>query len=89
MCWSNQRFMGSIQHLDTKDGIKQRTSFDDGICGACEYFEQKKINWKEEKELIEILDKNRKNDGSYDVLIPGSGGKIVSIYHIFLNINIR
>ena len=36
----------------------------------------KKINWKErEKELIEILDKNRKNDGSYDVLIPGSGGK--------------
>ena len=74
---SNQRFMGSIQHLDTKDGIKQRTSFDDGVCGACNYFEQKKkINWKErEKELIEILDKNRKNDGSYDVLIPGSGGK--------------
>ena len=43
--------MGSIQHLDTKDGIKQRTSFDDGICGACEYFEQKKklIGKKEKK----------------------------------------
>ena len=30
---SNQKFMGSIQHLDTKDGIKQRTSFNEGIWG--------------------------------------------------------
>ncbi len=74
---SNQRFMGSIQHLETKDNIKQRTSLNEGVCGACKYFEEKqKINWEErEKELIEILDKYRKNDGSYDVLLPGSGGK--------------
>jgi N-acetyl sugar amidotransferase len=74
---SNQRFMGSIQHLDTKDNIKQRTSLENGVCGACKYFEQKKkIDWKQrEKELIEILDKHRREDGSYDVLIPGSGGK--------------
>jgi len=74
---SNQRFMGSIQHLDTKDNIKQRASIDDGICGACKYFEtKKKINWAErEKELIEILNKHRRKDGTYDVLIPGSGGK--------------
>ena len=48
---SNQRFMGSIQHLDTKDNIKQRASIDDGICGACKYFESKKrlIGLKEKK----------------------------------------
>ena len=74
---SNQRYMGSIQHLDTKDNFKQRTSLEDGVCGACKYFEQKKnINWQDrEKELVEILDKHRKTDGSYDVLLPGSGGK--------------
>ena len=74
---SNQRYMGSIQHLETKDNIKQRTSIDDGICGACKYSEiKKKIDWSErERELVEILNKHRKNDGTYDVLIPGSGGK--------------
>ena len=37
---------------------------------------KKLINWKErEKEFKEILDKYRKNDGSYDVLLTGSGGK--------------
>ena len=41
---SNQRYMGSIQHLETKDNIKQRTSIDDGICGACKYSEIKKKN---------------------------------------------
>ena len=74
---SNQRYMGSIQHLDTKDNFKQRTSLEDGVCGACKYFDQKKnINWQDrEKELVEILNKHRKKDGSYDVLLPGSGGK--------------
>ena len=48
---SNQRFMGSIQHLGTKDNIKQRTSLENGVCGACKYFEQKKklIGSKEKK----------------------------------------
>ena len=75
---SNQRFMGSIQHLDTKDNIKQRASIDDGICGACKYFEsKKKINWAErEKELIEILKSNKFYRPSYKNL---SGG-IVSIH---------
>ena len=36
----------------------------------------KKINWKKrEKELLKLLDKFRKHDGSYDCLVPGSGGK--------------
>ena len=34
------------------------------------------INWDErEKELRDICDKYRKYDGSYDCLVPGSGGK--------------
>ena len=28
-----------------------------------------------EEELLKLLDKHRKNDGSYDCLVPGSGGK--------------
>lgn len=75
---SNQRFVSSIQHLDNSKSHKSRTNFnDDNICNACLYFEKKsKIDWeKREKELIKICDKYRKNDGNYDVLIPGSGGK--------------
>ena len=33
------------------------------------------IGIKEKKELLKLLDKYRKNDGSYDVVVPGSGGK--------------
>ncbi len=75
---SNQRFVSSIQHLDNSKSYKLRTNFnDDNICNACLYFEKKpKIDWKKrEKELFKICDKYRKNDGNYDVLIPGSGGK--------------
>ena len=73
---SNQRYMGSIQHTDKKGCSKTMSIFEENVCGACKYYEQKKlINWKErEKEFKEILDKYRKND-SYDVLLPGSGGK--------------
>ena len=38
--------------------------------------EKKIIDWeKREEELLKLLDKYRKNDGSYDCLVPGSGGK--------------
>jgi len=75
---SNQRFMGSVQYSDQKSSKKLTADFDtDGICKACKYFEEKKnINWKErEKELVEILNKHKRSDGYYDVLVPGSGGK--------------
>ena len=52
--------------------------FDDNqVCSACLYYEYKKtIDWKErEKELVDLLNQYKKKDGSYDVLIPGSGGK--------------
>ena len=58
---------------------RPRISFDEkGICSACNYasFKQNEINWNDrEKELIDLLDKHRKNDGSFDVIVPSSGGK--------------
>jgi len=57
---------------------RPRISFDEnGICSACNFAEyKKKIDWSiREKELAELCDKHRKNDGSYDVVVPCSGGK--------------
>jgi len=58
---------------------RPRTMFnEDGICAPCLYSEFKKtmIDWdKREKELEKLCDKHRSKDGSWDVLVPGSGGK--------------
>jgi len=51
---------------------------EDGVCSACDYAEYKQngIDWeKRNKELEQLLDKHRRNDGSYDVVVPCSGGK--------------
>ena len=51
---------------------------EEGICGQCVYaqFKKEKIDWdKREKELSDLCDKYRKDDGSHDVIVPGSGGK--------------
>ena len=75
---STERFLGSVTHEDRKDRNKQKILFDSNqVCSACLYYEYKeKVNWEErEKELIDLLSKYKKNDGSYDVLVPGSGGK--------------
>ena len=50
---------------------------EEGICDACLQAESKTaIDWEErERELIDLLDKHRRNDGHYDCLVPGSGGK--------------
>ena len=50
---------------------------EEGVCSACQYSEIKQsIDWEErDKELRELCDKYRKNDGSYDVIVPSSGGK--------------
>ena len=75
---SNQRPASAVEFLHNIDSKKTTMNFDDeGICDACRTAETKEaIDWeKREKELIKLLDKYRKNDGSYDCLVPGSGGK--------------
>lgn len=58
---------------------RPRIQFDEnGICSACNFaeFKKEKIDWQErEKELVALCDKHRKTDGSYDVIVPCSGGK--------------
>ena len=76
---SNQRPNSAVEYKHTKDSKKDTIHFDEeGVCDACRMAERKKreIDWKlREKELIELCDKYRKNDGSYDCIVPGSGGK--------------
>lgn len=75
---SNQRPASTVEFKHTKDSKKVTLHFDDeGVCDACRTAEQKeKIDWeKREKELLQLLDKHRSKDGSYDCLVPGSGGK--------------
>lgn len=51
----------------------------EGVCAACRFCQAKfdgRIDWKKrEEELRELLSHYRSKDGSYDVLVPGSGGK--------------
>lgn len=58
---------------------RPRISFDaEGVCSACRYSERKEtsIPWEaRQKELEALLDKHRSNDGSFDVVVPCSGGK--------------
>lgn len=76
---SNQRPNSAVEHEHVIETKKETIRFDDdGICDACRYAERKagRINWDDRaKELGELCDKFRKNDGSYDCLVPGSGGK--------------
>lgn len=75
---SNQRPTSTVEFKHNKDSKKKTMNFDEnGICDACRLAEQKEsIDWNDrEKELIELLDKYRSKDGSYDCLVPGSGGK--------------
>lgn len=63
----------------TVSNQRPRITFDEfGVCSACNFaeFKNNKINWSErEAELITLLDKFRRNDGRYDVIVPCSGGK--------------
>lgn len=58
---------------------RPRITFDaNGVCSACNFadFKNTEINWQgREAELFDLCDKHRRNDGSYDVIVPSSGGK--------------
>ena len=76
---SNQRPNSAVEYTHTKDSKKKTINFDEhGVCDACNFAEQKKsvIDWEErDRRLRELCDRHRKNDGSYDCIVPGSGGK--------------
>ncbi|WP_225318905.1 N-acetyl sugar amidotransferase [Cellvibrio sp. KY-GH-1] len=76
---SNQRPNSTVEFKHTATEKKSVIDFDDdGICSACRFAEQKDqgIDWKQkEDELKALLARFKRNDGGYDVIVPGSGGK--------------
>lgn len=76
---SNQRPNSSVEFKHTAASKKQTLKInEDGICDACLHTERKKqeISWEErEEELQELCNRFRSKDGSYDCIVPGSGGK--------------
>lgn len=75
----NTRPASCNEYKHTIERKHQYIEFDEtGICSACRFYEakDKTIDWRErERELLELLARHRSKDGSYDVLVPGSGGK--------------
>lgn len=76
---SNQRPNSAVEYKHTKETKKATIHFDDrGVCDACNFAERKKqgIDWNlRDKQLRDLCDQHRKQDGSYDCILPGSGGK--------------
>lgn len=76
---SNQRPNSTVEYKHTIQSKKETIHFDEeGVCDACRTKEAKvgTIDWEaREQELIELCNKHRSKDGSYDCLVPGSGGK--------------
>ncbi len=76
---SNQRPNSAVEYKHTRQSKKATIHFDEkGICDACNYTErkQKEIDWDDrDRQLRDLCDRHRKHDGSYDCVVPGSGGK--------------
>lgn len=76
---SNQR-PSSVAELTNKSSNKKPTIKldENGICDACNFakYKNNEVDWEErERSLIVLLDKYRSRNSSYDILVPGSGGK--------------
>ena len=76
---SNQRPGSTIEFKNKNKNKKSLIGFNEkGICNACEYkrIKDNNIDWKErEFQLQKLCDKYRSRNNSYDIIIPGSGGK--------------
>lgn len=76
---SNQRPSSSVEFKHRASSRKSTIHFDEnGVCDACQLAERKEreIDWEARAaELKTLCDRFRRNDGSYDCLVPGSGGK--------------
>ncbi len=76
---SNQKPNSCYEFQHTAHSLKKTMVIQsDGVCDACHACHNKTdaIDWAErEQQLRELCDQYRKTDGSYDCLVPGSGGK--------------
>ena len=76
---SNQRPSSTIEFKNEKGEKKKVINFNEyGVCSACVFHDEKEtgIDWEDrDGKLRTLLDQFRSNDGSYDVIVPGSGGK--------------
>jgi N-acetyl sugar amidotransferase len=75
---SNQRPASTPEFKHTIESKKVTMNIDEeGVCDACKTAAVKEaIDWPQrETELLQLLDKYRRNDGYYDCIVPGSGGK--------------
>lgn len=76
---SNQRPNSTVEYEHTRASKKATISLDaDGVCDACRFAERKRneIDWAgRDRELRALCDRYRRDDGHYDCLVPGSGGK--------------
>lgn len=75
---TNQKVTPSQVQRDTKESKKNTLKFVDGLCDPCRVHMNKtyEIDWDQRsKELDRLCDKYRKSDGSWDCIVPGSGGK--------------
>jgi N-acetyl sugar amidotransferase len=86
---SNQRPSTTIEYKHHKNSKKEAIAFDDkGVCAACNFsLKKEETDWGErDKMLRELCDKHRRNDGRYDCIVPGSGGKdSIYVSHILKN----
>lgn len=76
--YSNQKPNSEKEFKHTIDTKKPTVYFDEeGVCSACRIAEKKRdIDWaSRDAELRELCDRYRRDDGHYDCLVPGSGGK--------------
>ena len=75
---SNQRPCSVVEFSSDPKKQKPTLHLDhEGVCAACRFFDKKKIiDWNQrEAELKALLDRHRRSDGSYDCVVPSSGGK--------------
>ena len=86
---SNQRPSTTVEYKHNKSSKKDTVAFDDnGVCSACNFAMKKDtVDWESrDKMLRELCDRHRRNDGRYDCVVPGSGGKdSIYVSHLLKN----
>ena len=74
---SNQKPVQTIEHQSQVSDLKTTLEFKEGICHACRYKKDKEkiLIGKKKFQFKKLLDKYRSRNGSFDIVVPGSGGK--------------